>query len=378
MNLLASAVLFGWIPAALGFFYWLPPRRAVLATMLVGWLFLPFAGLDLPGLHSKQQILSVSLIAGTVLFVPRPFRMAPFQLADWAMALFCIWPLVSTLYNGLGAYDAGSALLGTVLDWGVPWIIGRRFFSDDEGTKALAIGVFAGGVAYLPLCLWEIRLSPQIHATLYGFAQHEFLQTYKWGTYRPMLFMQHGLAVALWMASASLVGLGLVRAGILRRFRGVSLKWAVGALYATTILCKSVGAIALLATGSVVLMAGRRVKGPALLAALALVPPLYVGSRVAFSWSGGELVELAEEFSGSAQAGSLQFRIENDRVLLNQALRQPVTGWGPLGPVQPGPGRVRHACRPRRDVDHPLWSLGGSWPRLGVWCDAHTGAPCRR
>ena len=57
-----------------------------------------------------------------------------------------------------------------------------------------------GGLIYVPLCLFEVRMSPQLHNMVYGFAQHSFGQTVRGGGWRPMVFMQHGLAVGLFMS----------------------------------------------------------------------------------------------------------------------------------------------------------------------------------
>ena len=38
-------------------------------------------------------------------------------------------------------------------------------------------------------------ISPQLHFMTYGFYQHEFTQVVRMGGYRPMVFLQHGIAV---------------------------------------------------------------------------------------------------------------------------------------------------------------------------------------
>ena len=49
-NFLVSLALFGWIPVVFFLFLFLPPRRAVSTSLLVGWLFLPVAGYRLTGI----------------------------------------------------------------------------------------------------------------------------------------------------------------------------------------------------------------------------------------------------------------------------------------------------------------------------------------
>ena len=37
--------------------------------------------------------------------------------------------------------------------------------------RDLCLSIIIGGVIYLPLCLYEIRMSPQLHSIFYGFLQ---------------------------------------------------------------------------------------------------------------------------------------------------------------------------------------------------------------
>ncbi len=50
MRILVPVTLFGWIPIILIVFAILPHRRAVLATSIFAWLFLPLAGYKVPWL----------------------------------------------------------------------------------------------------------------------------------------------------------------------------------------------------------------------------------------------------------------------------------------------------------------------------------------
>ena len=43
-------MMFGWIPAVLALFALFPPRRAVIISFLIAWLFLPMASFKLGGL----------------------------------------------------------------------------------------------------------------------------------------------------------------------------------------------------------------------------------------------------------------------------------------------------------------------------------------
>ena len=84
-------------------------------------------------------------------------------------------------------------------------------------THNLAIGLFIGGLVYVPLCWLEVQLSPQLHRWLYGKHQHAFIQQMRDGGYRPMVFMQHGLMVGMWMGMTALIGIWLWKAKTLHQ-----------------------------------------------------------------------------------------------------------------------------------------------------------------
>ncbi|MBV5327317.1 MAG: hypothetical protein JZU65_06720, partial [Chlorobium sp.] len=84
--------------------------------------------------------------------------------------------------------------------WGVPFLAGRIYFKDESTIKDLHRGIIIGGLIYMVLCLYEIRMSPQLNNMLYGFFPHSWVQHLRYGGFRPIVFMQHGLMVALWMA----------------------------------------------------------------------------------------------------------------------------------------------------------------------------------
>src|SRR4051812_49225914 len=205
MSPLVPIVLFGWVPLVMALFASMPARRAVITAYIAGVLFLPCTGYKLPGVpdYSRATATSFLVLIGVVLFDSgRLLRFRP-SLLDLPMAVFCVVPLLSSLTNGMGGYDGLSAVVHQTILWGGPYFMGRLYLGEIAAHRELALGILIGAVVYIPLCLLEVRLSPQLHNWVYGFHAHQFAQTIRLGGYRPVVFMEHGLAVGLWMGTAS-------------------------------------------------------------------------------------------------------------------------------------------------------------------------------
>ena len=196
--------MLGWIPLLLAIFALLPARRAVLAGFVLGWLFLPNAEFALAGLpdYTKTSATSLGCLLGALVFNGgRLLALRP-RLMDVPMMVWVGCPFITSLSNGLGPYDGVSAVAEQAVVWGVPYLLGRAYVSDLAGLREMAVALVLAGLVYVPLCLFEIRMSPQLHRIFYGFHPHEFVQHIRYGGYRPMVFMQHGLMVATLMGTA--------------------------------------------------------------------------------------------------------------------------------------------------------------------------------
>lgn len=355
MSPLVSIALLGWIPVVLGLFAIWPPRRAAVAATVVAWLFLPIASFPLPGLpdYTKTSATTAGILLGSLLFDPgRLISLRP-RWFDLPILVWCLTPVGSSLLNDLGLYDGVSASVAQTIEWGLPYLIGRAYFSDREGLDELTRGIVLGGLVYVPFCLYEIRMSPQFHRMVYGYHQHSFGQSIRFGGFRPTVFMSHGLEVGMWMSIAALLACWLGAAGTLERVGGVPLGLVgLPLLLITALLCKSSGALVLLATGLAVLGICQRTGGRLLAILLLLAPPLYMASRSSGVWSGRNLVELVASAFDEDRAQSLEFRFENEDMLVTKALQRPLFGWG-------GWGRARVYDADGRDVSvtDGLWII---------------------
>lgn len=327
MSWTVSAAILGWIPTTLALFAWLPSRRAALASLMLGYLLLPQAMLQYSPFLSKGTIPSIAVLLGITLFDVQSLLSLRLRWYDSFVVIWCLCPLGSSLSNGLGAYDGLFTVAGATLQFGVPYLVGRLYFARSDLLRELTIGIVAGGLLYVPLCWYEIVMSPQIHSIVYGFHQHMFAQTRRLGGWRPVVFLQHGLAVGMWMVAASVAATTLWRARRLPRFPGAAPAVTALTLGATAVLCKSLGAILLMVLGSAVALTSVRTRTTILVAGLILLAPVYLLLRLTTDWGLESVVETTRELEKD-RAYSLQARLKSDLMLRDHAMERPWFGWG--------------------------------------------------
>lgn len=329
MSPLVPLATFGWFPITMVLFAIFPPRRAVVVALVAGWLFLPVvpAGLfKISGIPAYDKSLAVTLpiLIGMLCFDTHRFLSFRPKWWDASMLVLFASAVAASLSNGRGWYDGLSAASMLITTWGLPYFIGRICFDDLESLKELAIGVAIGGLVYIPCCLAEIRLSPQMHNAIYGFHQHSFLQHIRGGSYRPMVFMAHGLMVGFWMAAATIVCAAGWRSGAMRTVAGISSLWVLVVLAVTTILCKAVFAIGLMVVGLVIILIMRRIW--AILLLLAMIPS-YIVVRVYGVIPREAIVSSVEGFAAPDRVQSLEARLIQEDLFSAKALERPWFGW---------------------------------------------------
>ena len=329
--------LFSLPLVVMGLFWILPARRAVIASFGWGWFFLPWKAIAVHGMseYSKLSATPLSVLLAAIIFdIDRVLALRP-KIWDIPMLVLVCCPMISSLHNDLGAYDGANATLNQFYMWGAAYLIGRIYFTDLEGLGELAFGFILIGLAYVPFCLYEVRMSPQLHTKIYGFTQVQFAQMKRLGGFRPVVFMQHGIALGVWMISATLTAWWLWicgRFGKLKRWRGFRLPGggilALG-LVATVVLCRALEAAALMAIGMAVLFCIKKFLPLGRLALLGLVmaPPGYIYLRTNSLWTGKVLVQAAARLSAD-RSRSLDFRLRNEDLLVARAKQNFVWGWG--------------------------------------------------
>ncbi len=333
MTPMVAVVMFSWIPFSLWLFTRLKPRHAVIAVFALGWMFLPQHTYNLPSIPDYSRITAIAygILAGTWIFNRQAFSAFTPSLVDLPMLVWCVVPFFTSLSNDLGAWDGISAMQNRMAMWGLPYYIGRIYFNDRQALTELAFGIFLAGLVYVPFCLYEVIMSPRLHKTIYGWHAHEFGQSIRGGGYRPVVFMEHGLMVAMWIVMAFLSGYQLLRSGWLNSNfpkYGKYWKYLVALLFATMILNKSAGAIvlAIVAILFLKLIISSRSILPMLL--LLSLPVLYTVLRGGGYWDGQNLLTAAGTVTSQDRVGSLYFRMRNEDMLVDKAKQRVWLGWG--------------------------------------------------
>jgi hypothetical protein len=176
--------------------------------------------------------------------------------------------------------------------------------------------------------LFEIKMSPQLHRWVYGFFPNSFVQQYRDGGFRPVVFLNHGLEVAIFTSMAVVAALVMMRAKW-RTFRMPSTAVA-GYLALLLLLCKTLGAAAYsVVVAPIVLFTRPRTWMNVALAILLLVCA-YPALRTFDLIPVHHIAQAANSVS-AARKSSFQLRIANEDVLLAKANEKPFLGWGAWG-----------------------------------------------
>ena len=340
----ANAALLLWIPLCLVMFA-VKRREAIFFSMLGGMLFLPEkVNFDLPLIppFDKQVFSALGALIGCLVFSPRRLgRARPGRGLDlvlfvlMACALFTVAgngdPMVirQNVRPGLDYHDGISYAIGDLMIFGLPFLVGRAAFQDASDLRSFFRVFLRFGLVYSGLMLLEVRLSPQLHTWVYGFHQHVFLQSLRWGGYRPTVFMNHGLAVGLFalMVLLAVCAQSRVAKKVLRMPR----KLAVAYFSVVLVLCKSTGAILFGVLGLPFVLwrsARAQVRLALVLGAICFLYPIL---KLTGAFPDRTVIELSKEATNEERAESLEFRFMNEQKLMDHTRERFWFGWGGFG-----------------------------------------------
>lgn len=353
-NAIAYLMLLIWPAVCLVLFRTQTVERAIIWSILGGYLLLPpLAEFNLPLVPAmdKVSIPNLSVLAILVFATKYKVHLLPEgRLARVLIALFIFGAIPTVLTNsepilfevlsdadpilflvdalpGQSLRDIGSVLIGQVLTI-VPFLVARQFLSSDNGLREILLALMVGAIAYSVPSLIEIRVSPQMNVWVYGFFQHSFEQTMRAGGYRPIVFLPHGLWLAVFVCTGAMAAAALARTRPnVERWKGVL--WTIY-LVLFLIACKSAASIAygLLLVPTIYFAPRRWLIW--LSVVFALVAVTYPMLRNIGVIPTDAIVAKVAEFNPD-RAQSLGYRFNNETQLLDRAAEKPAFGWSGWG-----------------------------------------------
>lgn len=327
----ALLVVFCWIPVVLYFFSRFPPQRAVIVSFIVAWLFLPLVSFPIPPFppYTKMAATCYGVLLATFIFDTERFSSFKPGWLDLPMLIWCLCPIASQITTG------GSPISPTfnqIVTWGVPYLLGRIYLNNLEGLRQLAMGIFSGCLVYIPFCLLENVKGPILHPMFYGFQVFlDWNQARRYGGWRPVVFMSHGLMVGVWMMTGALIGIWLWRTGVLKKLWGIPVNVLAIALTISFVLCLSTGAYVLLLLGIAILFTAKQIRTALPLLLLIVGMSFYLYQGVTGTVSSEQITTSLSQVFEPDRISSLVFRLENEELLGQRARQRIMFGWGDSG-----------------------------------------------
>ena len=318
--------------------------RALILNILLAQLLLPVGALIkfpmVPQIDKVSIANFCAMIGCLVLSRRKPaMRSGGFCLVAVLLLLNLVSPIITSKLNsdaiviggrvlpGVGLYDAVSAAEQMFISL-IPFMLGRRVLRTAEDCRNILVIMSVAGLCYSIPLLFEIRFSPQLHNWIYGYAPTDFVQEMRDGGYRPMVFMGHGLLAAFFMMTSVLAATALWRSHV--KLGPLLASIATPYLGLVLVLCKSMGAM-LNAIGGFLLIFFTKPKiqvlAATVLVTISLTYPLLRSIGLVPT---ATILEITKSYSAD-RAGSLQYRFQNEDMLLERASERPLFGWGRYG-----------------------------------------------
>lgn len=338
-NTFVPIAMFGSVIVYFILFMIFPKRKAFLISFFGAWLFLPVYTYVFEGVPDLSKIFVVCMGIMSAVFIFDWQRIISFRprLIDIPIVLWCLLPFASSYTNKLGLYDGFSEALGQTVLWGIPYFLGRIYFNNWDDMRALAKAIVISGLVYVPFLLYEMRFAPRLHNDIYGYHQAPFDQAVRFGFYRPTVFMRHGLMVAFWMMTVTLLCVWLWHSKTFRKFAPSWLPFEIpfgviplgfGFL---TIFLVSANAWLWMSGGLFITFLIFQLKARWPIGILMLFIIFYVFTQGSGLWPTELTVDFATGLFGSERAQSLEFRYDNEELLTEKARERALFGWAGWG-----------------------------------------------
>jgi hypothetical protein len=340
-NTFAYLVFWGWPLVILWLLINYPIKYAIFTAIILSILLLP-AGFTidpplLPPLN-RETITSMSLVIFLFL-LGKKLRISKSGVIVKLIVCYLGIILLSSLLNetsimaggkflpGLTFYDAFSSIVQTLI-WIIPFFLGRYFFNNvKDNEEIFKILVLLALLYSLPM-LYEFRFSPQLHRIVYGYHATDFVQQVRSDGFRATVFVGHGLALAFIISTCSIAAIALhknkVRVG---KLSPIMVIFYLSVLLILSATWSALFYVSLAALFIYMLTPSKQIKWALLIAAIVLLYPV---GKILQIIPEKEIISTISEYN-TDRGQSLEFRFQNEEVLLIRALERPFFGWGGWG-----------------------------------------------
>ncbi|MBT9332598.1 hypothetical protein [Paracidobacterium acidisoli] len=351
MNVLPLCILLAWIPVSVLLYYRFPVRTATLLVFVGGWAILPAAAYE-PSTNSfpywilgtslatnyfvtKASVIGLGGLTGFLLSHRHDIREFRLTYWDFPMVIWCVVPLLSAIANPGVPFSSGLKYeLYQMLAWGVPYMLGRLYFSDTESLRLAAQAFVIAALFYIPICIFEIWKGPQLYAHLYGYEPYRWTGAQRYFGYRPIGFLETGNQLGIWMATAALIAIWLWAKKIMTHVLGMPIAVVALSLFVVTLCCQSGASIVLLLVLLPFVFVSHRTFPRAMAVFLVTGVLLFAGLRLSNVVSVQTLVRRnpaahsVAHFLKRIGRGSLGWRLVEDERHVGIALEKPLLGYG--------------------------------------------------
>lgn len=331
--------------------------KGIVWACLIAWLFLPEAyELDVPGLppYDKNLATVIGLLLG--LLVTRPLGAQPPPpeearplmriLITGLVALLILSPVLTMLGNP-ETIVYGPTVLPPIrirelismtsqsLVFVIPFLIAQRYLHRPEHHMMMLKAFVITGLGYSILVLFEVRMSPQLHNWLYGYFPTGWEMHRRDGSWRPIVFLTHGLFVGMFMMVCMSAAFILLRTQVVNSMaRGIKVPATrlhyllIGMwFFIVLVLSRNFGALLMaLMLLPVLWFCNMRIQvwlAVAITCFTLIFPALRQTSIVTME----RPVALIEQYFPE-RGQSLAFRIRNENKFLERIKEKPISGWG--------------------------------------------------
>jgi hypothetical protein len=353
----AYLVFFLWIPISALLFAQNQPRRAGFLVVIVGTLTLPeLVAVDFPILPPINKHVLVCACAFVGLFFTARTRFQRMRLLRGVQLYFVILAVCnvataltnpeSYVFGGKLAWEGGPRFPVVIVPalkstefiamsiedsfrYLVPFAVGQMLVQSREDAVVFLKAYVFACVLYVPLMLWEGLMSPQLHRIVYGYHSLDFGHNIRGDGFKPVVFTQGGLGLAM------LQFVGLTAAMGLHRLRqpvrpAISAGLAAAIIFFALSVSRNVGVMvyAVIAV-PMLLFTGARTQ-IRLAWVLALVFVTFPISR-AKDWFPADDIMAFVTKQSPERAQSLGMRFDNEKLLIEHTQQKPYWGWGSFG-----------------------------------------------